>query len=239
MPVSEKPSKLNRNLDLRSSLLTLGYTDASIISRSLNRNFQFSIFNFPFVKKDIILCGVGGQGILSIATIIGEAATKAGVNLKQAEVHGMSQRGGDVQSNLRLSTDTIWSDLIPMGGCDIIISMEPMEALRYLPYLSKHGVIVTSNKPFVNIPNYPDHEALFAELSALPRVVQLDIEQVAKDAGSPRSANVVLLGMAAQYLEVVSPEQLRQAVATIFSRKGDAVVSANLTAFDLGLEATR
>lgn len=191
------------------------------------------------MKKDIILCGVGGQGILSVATIIGEAATKAGANLKQAEVHGMSQRGGDVQSNLRLSTEAIYSDLIPKGGCDIIISMEPMEALRYLPYLSKDGAIVTSNKPFVNIPNYPDEEKLFAELSALPKVVQLDIEQVAKDAGSARSANVVLLGMAAKYLEIVSPEQLRDAVATIFSRKGDAIVNANLKAFDMGLEAAK
>ena len=186
------------------------------------------------MKKDIILCGVGGQGILSIATIIGEAATKADVNLKQAEVHGMSQRGGDVQSNLRLSTGTIWSDLIPMGCCDIIISMEPMEALRYLPYLSKEGVVVTSNKPFVNIPNYPDQEALFQELNSLPHVVQLDIEQVAKEAGSPRSANVVLLGMAAKYIEIVSPEQLRQAVATVFARKGQSVVEANLKAFDMG-----
>lgn len=191
------------------------------------------------MKKDIILCGVGGQGILSVATIIGEAATKAGANLKQAEVHGMSQRGGDVQSNLRLSTEAIYSDLIPKGGCDIIISMEPMEALRYLPYLSKDGAIVTSNKPFVNIPNYPDEEKLFAELSALPKVVQLDIEQVAKEAGSARSANVVLLGMAAKYLEIVSPEQLRDAVATIFARKGDAIVNANLKAFDMGLEAAK
>lgn len=191
------------------------------------------------MKKDIILCGVGGQGILSIATIIGEAATRADLHLKQAEVHGMSQRGGDVQSNLRLSTETIWSDLIPMGGCDIIISMEPMEALRYLPYLSEQGVVVTSNKPFVNIPNYPDTEALFQELASLPHVVQLDIEQVAKEAGSARSANVVLLGMAARYLQVVSTEQLRQAVATVFARKGEQVVNANLKAFDLGCEAAK
>ena len=184
------------------------------------------------MKKDIILCGVGGQGILSIATIIGEAATKAGVNLKQAEVHGMSQRGGDVQSNLRLSTEEIYSDLIPKGGCDLIISMEPMEALRYLPYLSKNGVIVTSNKPFVNIPNYPNQEELFAELNAMPNVIQLDIEQVAKDAGNPRGANVVLLGMAAKYLEVISVAQLREAIATIFARKGEAVVNGNLKCFD-------
>ena len=185
------------------------------------------------MKKDIILCGVGGQGILSITTIIGEAATKAGVNLKQAEVHGMSQRGGDVQSNLRLSTEPIYSDLIPQGGCDLIISMEPMEALRYLPYLSRDGVVVTSNKPFVNIPNYPDEEALFQELNALPHVVQLDIEQAAREAGNPRGANIVLLGMAARYLEVISPEQLRQAIATVFARKGEAVVESNLKAFDL------
>ncbi len=191
------------------------------------------------MKKDIILCGVGGQGILSIATIIGEAATQANVNLKQAEVHGMSQRGGDVQSNLRLSTDSIYSDLISMGEADVIISMEPMEALRYLPYLSKDGVIVTSNKPFVNIPNYPEEEALFAELASLPNVVQLDIEQVAKDAGSVRSANVVLLGMASKYIEIVSDEALRNAVATIFARKGEKVVESNLKAFDMGAEAAK
>lgn len=191
------------------------------------------------MKKDIILCGVGGQGILSIATIIGEAATKASINLKQAEVHGMSQRGGDVQSNLRLSTDTIYSDLIPQGGADVIISMEPMEALRYLPYLAKDGVIVTSNKPFVNIPNYPEEQALFDELNALPnKVVMLDIEAVAKDAGSARSANVVLLGMAAKYIEILSSEALRDAVATIFARKGEAVVEANLKAFDMGGKPT-
>ena len=184
------------------------------------------------MKKDIILCGVGGQGILSVATIIGEAATKAGVNLKQAEVHGMSQRGGDVQSNLRLSTEPIYSDLIPKGGCDLIISMEPMVALRYLPYLAENGVIVTSNKPFVNIPDYPAEDVLFGELNQLPHVVQLDIEEVAKEAGSVRSANVVLLGMAAKHLEIVTPGQLRDAVRTIFARKGEAVVEANLKAFD-------
>ena len=107
------------------------------------------------MKTDIILCGVGGQGILSIATIIGEAAMKEDLYIKQAEVHGMSQRGGDVQSNLRISSEPIASDLIPTGSADVIISMEPMEALRYLPFLSKDGWIITSSAPFVNIPNYP------------------------------------------------------------------------------------
>ena len=186
------------------------------------------------MKKDIILCGVGGQGILSIATVIGEAATIAGINLKQAEVHGMSQRGGDVQSNLRLSTEKIYSDLIPQGGADLVISMEPMESLRYLPFLAKNGTIVTSSKPFINIPNYPDEDALQAELDALPSVVKLDIESLAKDAGNVRGANMVLLGMAAPFLEIITVDQLRQAITTIFARKGEAVVEANLKAFDMG-----
>ena len=186
------------------------------------------------MKKDIILCGVGGQGIISIATVIGEAATIAGINLKQAEVHGMSQRGGDVQSNLRLSTEKIYSDLIPQGGADLVISMEPMESLRYLPFLAKNGTIVTSSKPFINIPNYPDEDALQAELDALPSVVKLDIESVAKDAGNVRGANMVLLGMAAPFLEIITVDQLRQAITTIFARKGEAVVEANLKAFDMG-----
>ncbi|MCF0177507.1 MAG: 2-oxoacid:acceptor oxidoreductase family protein, partial [Bacteroidales bacterium] len=104
--------------------------------------------------------------------------------------------------------------------------------LRYLPYLAPKGVIITSSKPFVNIPNYPDEKALFAELDALPNVVKLDIEEFAKEAGNPRGANIVLLGMAAKYIEIVSPEQLRAAVSIIFSRKGEAVVEANLKVFD-------
>lgn len=190
------------------------------------------------MKIDIILCGVGGQGILSIATIIGAAATKAGLQLKQAEVHGMSQRGGDVQSNLRLSDETIYSDLIPQGKADLVISMEPMESLRYLPYLSADGTVVTSVKPFVNIPDYPEDKVIFDQLNALPSVRMLDIESVAKDAGNVRGANMVLLGMAAPFIKILSVDQLREAVAVVFARKGDAVVEANLKAFDLGVKAS-
>ena len=186
-------------------------------------------------KIDIKLSGVGGQGILSIATIIGEAATAAGIQLKQAEVHGMSQRGGDVQSDLRLSDGPIHSDQIPLGGADLILSMEPMEALRYLPWLSPDGVVVTSSRPLVNIPDYPDEAALLTELDALPRVVRLDIEEIARELQSPRSANMVLLGMAAPYLPLLSEEQLRAAVARVFARKGQEVVEANLRAFEAGL----
>ena len=188
------------------------------------------------MKTVIKLAGVGGQGILSIATVIGEAATAAGLHLKQAEVHGMSQRGGDVQSDLRLSTEPIHSDLIPLGGADLILSMEPMEALRYLPYLGPEGAVVTSSRPFVNIPNYPDELALQEELTALPRVTEMDIDEVAKKLQAPRSANMVLLGMAARHLTIVSPDQLRTAIRTVFGRKGEKVVEDNLNAFDAGYE---
>ena len=186
------------------------------------------------MKTDIILSGVGGQGILSIATIIGEAATRMGLNLKQAEVHGMSQRGGDVQSNLRLSDAPIASDLIALGNADLILSLEPMEALRYLPYLSKEGWIITSSAPFVNIPNYPDVDALLAELDAQPHVVALDVKQLAKEHQMPKSANVILLGAAAAFLKVLDAPTLRESVARIFAAKGEAVVSLNQQAFDLG-----
>ena len=191
------------------------------------------------MKKDIILAGVGGQGILTIATIIGDAATVAGLNLKQAEVHGMSQRGGDVQSNLRLSTETIYSDLIKEGAADLIISMEPMEALRYLPYLNDESWVVTSSHPFKNIPNYPADDVLNAELNSLPRVATLPIEDVAKDNNMPKSANVILLGMAAKYIGILSPDQLRESVARVFASKGEAIVEMNLKAFDLGMDAIK
>ncbi|MBQ7635219.1 MAG: indolepyruvate oxidoreductase subunit beta [Bacteroidaceae bacterium] len=186
------------------------------------------------MKKDIKLSGVGGQGILTIATVIGEAATEAGLHLKQAEVHGMSQRGGDVQSDLRLSTEAIHSDQIPVGGADLIISMEPIEALRYLPYLHEEGWVVTSSRPLVNIPNYPDAAAVADELAALPHVATLDIETVARDNGVPRGANMVLLGMAARYFEILTADQLRTAIRHIFARKGEQVVADNLKAFELG-----
>ena len=191
------------------------------------------------MKKDIILSGVGGQGILSIATVIGEAATREGLQLKQAEVHGMSQRGGDVQSNLRLSDQVIYSDLIAKGSADLIISMEPMEALRYLPYLNKEGWVVTSSHPFKNIPNYPEEEALMQELNNLPQVAALPIEDVAKENNLPKSANVVLLGMAAKYIEILTPEQLRESIARVFAAKGEKIVEANQQAFDLGLNAIK
>ena len=190
------------------------------------------------MKYDIILAGVGGQGVLSLAAIIAKGAMKDGLQVRQSEVHGMSQRGGDVQSNLRLSSNPIQSDLIPKGGADVIISMEPMEALRYLPFLSKTGWIITSSTPFVNIPNYPEIETIKADLEKLPNVIMLDIEQKAKDAGVPRSANVILLG-AAQKALGIEYEKLEDAIRRVFGRKGDAIVDANIKALAIGREAQR
>ena len=191
------------------------------------------------MKQDIILAGVGGQGILSIATVIGNAALQQGLHLKQAEVHGMSQRGGDVQSNLRLSSEPIHSDLIPRGAADLIVSLEPMEALRYVPYLTPQGWVITNTVPFVNIPDYPAMESVMAELNKLPRVIAIDVDALAKETGSPRSANMVLLGATAAVLDILDPDKLRDGIRRIFARKGDAIVEANLKAFDAGLEFSR
>lgn len=191
------------------------------------------------MKTDIIFCGVGGQGILSIATIIGEAAIKDGLYIKQAEVHGMSQRGGDVQSNLRISSDPINSDLIAEGQADVIISMEPMEALRYLPYLNKKtGWIITSSVPFVNIPNYPDMEKIKEEYSKLKNVVFIDIEQLAKDNNVPRSANMILLGAAQKSLGI-GYEEIKAALCRVFARKGEDIVNANIKALNIGLNESK
>ena len=185
------------------------------------------------MKKDIILAGVGGQGILSIATIIGEAVLHQDMYIKQAEVHGMSQRGGDVQSNLRISTEPIKSDLIPLKSADLIISLEPMEVLRYIPYLAPDGWIVTNNVPFVNIPNYPEMEAVTAELKKVKNLVMLDVDKIAKECGNARAANMVLLGAASPYIGM-DADKIEAGIERIFGRKGQDVVDLNIKALRAG-----
>ncbi|NLE34079.1 MAG: indolepyruvate oxidoreductase subunit beta [Bacteroidales bacterium] len=188
------------------------------------------------MKCDIILAGVGGQGILSIAATIGLAAVEQNLFLKQAEVHGMSQRGGDVQSHLRLSDREIWSDLIPHGGADLIISVEPMEALRYLPWLSSKGWLVTNSVPYVNIPDYPDAELVLAELEGAGNAIVIDADNIARELGSSRSGNMVILGAASSFISMPFGA-LEDAVRKMFSRKGDEVVEVNLKALRAGRDA--
>ena len=187
------------------------------------------------MKKDIILAGVGGQGILSIAAIIGTAAIESDLHLKQAEVHGMSQRGGDVQSHLRISDKPIHSDLIPNGGADLIISVEPMESLRYLPYLSANGWLITNTNAFVNIPDYPDYEELMKTINSFNNQISLDADKIAKNIDSPRSMNMVVLGAASKFLDLPY-EKLEDGIRTIFGRKGEKIVEANLKAMKAGRE---
>ena len=185
------------------------------------------------MKTDIILAGVGGQGILSIAAVIGLAAVNKGLYIKQAEVHGMSQRGGDVQSHLRISDSPIASDLIPIGGADIILSVEPMESLRYLPYLAPNGWIITNTTPFINIEGYPSEEDLLAEIKKQKNHIALDADTIAREAGTPKSSNIVILGAASPYLNIPY-ESLEQGIRELFGRKGEDIVNANIKALKAG-----
>lgn len=187
------------------------------------------------MKSDIILAGVGGQGILSIAATIGLAAVNNNMYLKQAEVHGMSQRGGDVQSNLRISENPIASDLIPKGKADLILSVEPMESLRYLPWLSKDGWVVTNAVPFENIPNYPDTEEVLAEIRKLPQHQIVEADHHARELGNSRVSNMIMLGAASHYIHIPF-DGLLKAVEILFGKKGNEIVELNQNALKLGRE---
>jgi len=187
------------------------------------------------MKSDIILAGVGGQGILSIAAVVGMAALENHLFLKQAEVHGMSQRGGAVHSHLRISEKEIASDLIPEGNADIIISVEPMESLRYLPWLKENGWLVTNTTPFVNISDYPDMKDLLAEIEKLPHHIAINADEIARQVKSPRSSNMVVLGAASPFIDIPY-ESIENGIKRIFERKGEKVVQLNLDALKVGRE---
>jgi len=189
------------------------------------------------MNKNIIIAGVGGQGILTIAAIIDMAAMNNGLHVKQAEVHGMSQRGGAVESHLRISDREIFSDLIPRGRADLILSIEPMESLRYLPFLSADGIIVTATDAFKNIADYPEEEHLRTEIEKSAKHVLVDASALAQGLGNKKAFNVVMLGAAAPYIGI-GIDQLKKAIAQLFASKGNEVVEMNLAAFDKGLENT-
>lgn len=189
------------------------------------------------MKTNIILAGVGGQGILTIAAILDTAALRSNLNIKQAEVHGMSQRGGAVQSHVRISDSEIFSDLIPLGKVDLIISVEPMELLRYLPFLKKDGYLVTDSNPFVNITNYPEVKNLHKEINKHSNSVLIDAKKIAKELGNSKATNVVLLGAASSMIPL-SEASFIEAIKTLFEHKGEKIVTKNIEAFYKGKEIT-
>lgn len=185
------------------------------------------------MKFDVILAGVGGQGVLSVSAIIASSAMEEGLQVKQSEVHGMSQRGGAVYTNLRLSDQTIYSDLIPTGCASLILSMEPLESLRYLQYLKPGGYLVTSGEPEINIDDYPDLDKLHQQIKELPHSQILNARKLALQAGSGRATNMVLAGAASHHLPL-KVETMEDYIRKIFQRKGEKVVEINLKAFSLG-----
>ena len=188
------------------------------------------------MKSDIILSGVGGQGIVSIASAIGNAALANDIHLKQAEVHGMSQRGGAVQSTLRLSSKPIASDLIAYGAADMILSIEPMESLRYLPYLKPEGWLVTNSVPFVNITDYPDMEVIIAEIKKIKRHIIIDADGIAAKVATKRASNMVLFGAATHFIDLPL-DSFKEGIRMIFAKKGDAIINSNIDAMMAGREA--
>lgn len=188
------------------------------------------------MRHDIIIAGVGGQGILTIAKVLSMAALAKGLNVKQSEIHGMSQRGGAVYAHLRISSEEIYSDLIPFGRADLILAIEPMEALRYTPYLRQGGSIVASTNAEVNIPDYPAIEKVLSQIAAYDHHVAIDMEKLARAAGGVLAANIVALGAASVFLGFSLPE-LQDVTERLFERKGERVVQTNLRALRFGCTA--
>lgn len=190
----------------------------------------------PRVRCDIVLAGVGGQGVLTAAGILAETGRRAGLTVKQGEIHGMSQRGGAVTANLRMADGPVASDLVGRGSAGLILSLEPVEALRWLPWLADDGVVVTSTSPVENIPDYPRLEQVLTELGRLPRVVLVDADPLAREAGSAHANNVVVLGAAASFLPFPAAD-LRACVEDLFAARSEKLRALNLRAFDAGVAA--
>jgi len=190
------------------------------------------------MKCDVILAGVGGQGVLSVAAIIAQAAVEEGLDVRQSEVHGMAQRGGAVLAHLRIADKAIASDLVPRGGADLILSMEPLESLRYTGWLSPNGTLVSAADPLVNIPNYPDLEIIIKSIKGFPLNRIVEAADLAKEAGLVRSVNMVMVGAASAFLPIVT-KTLEETIKKMFAGKGEAAVQANIKAFGLGRNAVK
>jgi len=190
------------------------------------------------MKYDVILAGVGGQGVLSVASIIAQAAMSEGLEVRQSEVHGMAQRGGQVMSHMRISDKKIAGDLVPRGGADLIVAMEPLEGLRYLSYLKPNGILVTSSEPFVNMPNYPEKDELISSIKRLPKWQLIQTAALAKEAGLSKAGNMVMVGAASRFLPLKT-QSLENTINDVFAKKDSSITGANAKAYKLGQAAVK
>ena len=185
---------------------------------------------------DLVLAGVGGQGVLSMAYVIDHAAVDRGFTIKQPEVHGMAQRGGAISAYVRMSDGPVKSDIIPDGTAKAVLSVEPLEALRYTKLLAPDGWVVTDVTPLINMAGYPNPAALFEVLFQVPHLVAVDATKLALKAGAMKAQNMVVVGAASSHLPVPL-ELLEKHVAGLFAAKGERLVKSNLAAFRMGVAA--
>lgn len=189
-------------------------------------------------RKDILLCGVGGQGTVLASKILARCAIARGESAHTAETIGMAQRGGSVTSHVRVGDSH--APLIPMGGADAMIAFEPAEAARSIGYLKKGGVAVVNTaavKPVTDTLSSSGYtpEIMLEYLKKLPvRVVFVDGEAIAERCGSPRVVNMALLGAAAATGAIgTSMDELKNVVTTLAPKFRDA----NLMALEMGAKA--
>ena len=187
------------------------------------------------MKRDIILSGVGGQGILSIAAVIGRAALEDGLHIKQAEVHGMSQRGGSVVTYVRFG-DKVYSPIIDKGEADFIVSFELLEAARWIAYLKPTGRVVTNTQQMEPMPviaglaQYPENLVEKMRAKGL-QVDAMDCLALAEEAGSAKAVNMVLMGRLSHYFPDIAPEAWQASLEANVPAK---VLELNRKAFALG-----
>jgi indolepyruvate ferredoxin oxidoreductase beta subunit len=181
----------------------------------------------------IVLSGVGGQGVLSLAQILLEALRRSGLQALQSEIHGMSQRGGSVHAQDCFSSLPLTSPIIEEGRADLLIALEPLEALRYVSMLAIHGHLVVSEEPQVNMEGYPPLDDVYAALKAVPGAPLVDTEDLARRLNHRQAGGMVLLGMASKFLPVAA-SVWREVISQRFESKGPRVTEKNLEAFEVG-----
>lgn len=185
-------------------------------------------------KVDLLITGVGGQGAILASDIIGKAAVISGLPIRAAETHGMAQRGGSVVNHIRLGTDL--GSMIPKKGADIMLALEPMEAVRYLDFLKDGGIIIVNTQPIVPVTvtsgfaSYPEIQEILDVLSEKYIVKAFNADKLAYEAGSRLAMNVTMVGAVSGYLPI-SKEDLIESVKALVPQK---TVEINIRAFEMG-----